>query len=63
MKDYNKALEAYEYLSLLGTSMSSMSWAICTCRRREREGRAEFEGELQTDPKNIRALWRSGVVR
>ena len=65
MKDNKKALEAYENLLKSSPGDVDVQYELGNLYLQNGEydkARAEFKGVLQTDPKNIRALWRLGVV-
>ena len=65
MKDNKKALEAYENLLKSSPGDVDVQYELGNLYLQNGEydkARAEFKGVLQTDPKNIRALWSLGVV-
>jgi eukaryotic-like serine/threonine-protein kinase len=65
MKDNKKALEAYENLLKSSPGDVDVQYELGNLYLQNGEydkARAEFTGVLQTDPKNIKALWRLGVV-
>jgi eukaryotic-like serine/threonine-protein kinase len=65
MKDNKKAVEAYENLLKSSPGDVDVQYELGNLYLQNGDydkARAEFTGVLQTDPKNIRALWRLGVV-
>ena len=65
MKDNKKAIEAYETLakSMPGNSdVESALGSLYTETGSYAQARAELSQLLQSDPKNIKALWQMGVV-
>ena len=65
MKDNKKALEAYENLLKSSPGDVDVQYELGNLYLQNGEydkALTEFKGVLQTDPKNIRALWRLGVV-
>ena len=65
MKDNKRALEAYENLLKSSPGDVDVQYELGNLYLQNGEydkARAEFTGVLQTDPKNIKALWRLGVV-
>jgi serine/threonine protein kinase/tetratricopeptide (TPR) repeat protein len=65
MKDNKKALEAYENLLKSSPGDVDVQYDLANLYLQNGEypkARAEFTSLLQTDPKNIKALWRLGVV-
>jgi tetratricopeptide (TPR) repeat protein/predicted Ser/Thr protein kinase len=65
MKDNKKALESYENLLKSSPGDVDVQYELGNLYLQNGEydkARAEFKGVLQTDPKNIRALWSLGVV-
>jgi tetratricopeptide (TPR) repeat protein len=65
MKDNKKALEAYENLLKSSPGDVDVQYALGSLYLQSGEydkARAEFKGVLETDPKNIKALWSLGVV-
>ncbi len=65
MKDNKKALEAYENLLKSSPGDVEVQYELGNLYLQNGEyakARAEFTGVLQTDPKNIKALWSLGVV-
>ncbi len=65
IKDNKKALEAYENLLKSSPGDVDVQYELGSLYLQNGEydkARTEFKGLLQTDPKNIRALWRLGVV-
>jgi eukaryotic-like serine/threonine-protein kinase len=65
MKDNKKAIEAYENLSKSLPGDVDVQYALGVLYRQSGEydkARATFAGILQSDPKNIKALWQTGVV-
>jgi tetratricopeptide (TPR) repeat protein/predicted Ser/Thr protein kinase len=65
MKDNKKALEAYENILKSSPGDVDVQYELGNLYLQNGEydkARAEFKGVLQTDPKNIRALWSLGVV-
>jgi eukaryotic-like serine/threonine-protein kinase len=65
MKDNKKALEAYENLLKSSPGDVDVQYELGDLYLQNGEydkARAEFTGVLKSDPKNIKALWRLGVV-
>jgi len=65
MKDNKKAIEAYENLLKSSPGDVDVQYDLGTLYLQSGDydkARAEFTGLLQTDPKNIKALWSLGVV-
>ena len=65
MKDNKKAMEAYENLSKSSPGDVDVQYELGSLYLQNGEydkARAAFAGVLQSDPKNIKALWRLGVV-
>jgi tetratricopeptide (TPR) repeat protein/predicted Ser/Thr protein kinase len=65
MKDNKKALEAYENLLKSSPGDVDVQYELGSLYLQNGEydkARARFTGLLQTDPKNIKALWKLGVV-
>ena len=65
MKDNKKALEAYENLARSSPGDVDVQYELGTLYLQNGEytkARASFTGVLQSDPKNIKALWSLGVV-
>ena len=65
MKDNKKAVEAYENLSKSLPGDVDVQYELGVLYRQSGEydkARATFAKVLQSDPKNIRALWQTGVV-
>jgi len=65
MKDNKKALEAYENLLKSAPGDVDVQYELGDLYLQNGEydkARAEFTGVLKSDPKNIKALWRLGVV-
>ena len=65
LKDNTKAIEAYENLSRSSPGDVDLQYTLGILYLQNGEydkARAEFAGVLQTDPKNIKALWGAGVV-
>jgi tetratricopeptide (TPR) repeat protein len=65
MKDNKKALEAYENLLKSSPGDVDVQYDLGNLYLQNGEydkARAEFTSLLQADPKNIKALWRLGVV-
>ncbi len=65
MKDNKKAIEAYENLSksLPGDVDVQYELGVLYLQSGEYDkARATFAKVLQSDPKNIKALWQTGVV-
>jgi eukaryotic-like serine/threonine-protein kinase len=65
MKDNKKAIEAYENLSKSSPGDVDVQYELGTLYLQNGEydkARAEFTAVLQSDPKNIKALWSLGVV-
>jgi tetratricopeptide (TPR) repeat protein/predicted Ser/Thr protein kinase len=65
MKDNKKALEAYENLLKSAPGDVDVQYQLGDLYLQNGEydkARAEFTGVLKSDPKNIKALWRLGVV-
>ena len=65
MKDNKKALEAYENLAKSSPGDVDVQYELGSLYLQNGEyakARAAFTGILQSDPKNIKALWSLGVV-
>jgi eukaryotic-like serine/threonine-protein kinase len=65
MKDNKKALEAYENLLKSSPGDVDVQYELGDLYLQNGEydkARVEFTGVLKSDPKNIKALWRLGVV-
>jgi tetratricopeptide (TPR) repeat protein/predicted Ser/Thr protein kinase len=65
MKDNKKALEAYENLAKSSPGDVDVQYELGSLYLQNGEyakARATFTGILQSDPKNIKALWSLGVV-
>src|SRR3984957_16730420 len=65
MKDNKKALEAYENLLKSSPGDVDVQYELGDLYLQNGEydkARAEFTGVLKSDPKNMKALWRLGVV-
>ncbi len=65
MKDNKKALEAYENLARSSPGDVDVQYELGSLYLQNGEyakARAAFTGVLQSDPKNIKALWSLGVV-
>jgi tetratricopeptide (TPR) repeat protein/predicted Ser/Thr protein kinase len=65
MKDTKKALEAYENLLKSSPGDVDVQYELADLYLQNGDydkARAELTGVLKSDPKNIRALWRLGVV-
>jgi eukaryotic-like serine/threonine-protein kinase len=65
MKDNKKAIEAYETLAKSMPGNSDVEYALGSLYTETGSfdlGRAQLSKLLQSDPKNIKALWQMGVV-
>jgi serine/threonine protein kinase/tetratricopeptide (TPR) repeat protein len=65
MKDNKKAVEAYENLARTFPDNPDVEYDLGTlyeARGDYDNARAQFAAILKTDPKNIKALWKKGVV-
>jgi tetratricopeptide (TPR) repeat protein/predicted Ser/Thr protein kinase len=65
MKDNKKAIEAYENLAKTLPDNADVEYALGTLYRERGDldnARAQFAKILESDPKNINALWQKGVV-
>jgi tetratricopeptide (TPR) repeat protein/predicted Ser/Thr protein kinase len=65
MKDNKKAIEAYENLAKIFPDNADVEYALGTLYRERGDSdkaRALFAQILKADPKNITALWQTGVV-
>jgi len=65
MKDNNKAIEAYENLSNTSPDNADVEYmlgSLYSDKGDYEKARAQFSKILQSDPKNIKALWQMGVV-
>jgi eukaryotic-like serine/threonine-protein kinase len=65
LKDNKKAIEAYENILKSSPGDVDVQYQLGTLYLQSGnydKARAEFTGLLQTDPKNIKALWSLGVV-
>jgi tetratricopeptide (TPR) repeat protein len=65
MKDNKKAIEAYENLSKTSPDNADVEYTLGSLysdRGDYEKARAQFSKILQSDPRNIKALWQMGVI-
>jgi len=65
MKDNKKAIEAYENLSKTSPDNADVEYTLGSLYSDKgdyEKARAQFSKILQSDPRNIKALWQMGVV-
>jgi tetratricopeptide (TPR) repeat protein len=65
MKDNKKGIEAYENLAKILPDSADVQYALGSLYAEtgdNNKARAEFSKILQADPRNIKALWQTGVV-